>query len=74
MVAGITKLIYIGQAAPQEKETKMQIWITKNAKSNHSSAWYFNMKMNRSFRLPMAQAELMIMTGEATLIEKPWWK
>jgi hypothetical protein len=52
----------------------MQIWITKNAKSNHSSAWYFNMKMNRSFRLPMAQAELMIMTGEATLIEKPWWK
>jgi hypothetical protein len=51
----------------------MEIWITKNAKSNQASAWYFNIKMNRSFRVAMAKAELMIMTGEAVLIPKPWW-
>ena len=50
----------------------MQIWITEGAKGN-KSAWYFNMKANRSFRLPMAEARLMLWTGKAELIAKPYW-
>jgi len=47
-----------------------EIWFTTNNKGA-KSAWYFNFRVRRAFRIAMAKAELMIATGEAEIIAKP---
>ncbi|MCF3939918.1 hypothetical protein [Gordonia tangerina] len=49
-----------------------EIWFT-TTKSGRRMAWYFSHAAFRSFRIPLAEAELAIATGQATEVTKPEW-
>lgn len=49
-----------------------ELWITAS-KSGKVGYWYFSTRAFRSFRVARAEAELMLATGAAVLVEKPFW-
>lgn len=49
-----------------------EIWFTTGT-NGRVSAWYFRTRQLRSFRIPMAQAELELATGAAVRVNKPEW-
>lgn len=49
-----------------------EIWTTVT-KRGQLTYWHFSTRAFRSFRVARAEAELMLATGAAVLIEKPEW-
>ena len=49
-----------------------EIWFT-TTKKGQRQAWFFSNRAFRAFRLPLADAELFIATGQSTKCDKPEW-
>lgn len=55
----------------QQTRTR-EIWFTTTQKGTRR-AWYWSYAMFRAFPMPLVDAELEIMSGQATETTKPEW-
>ena len=51
---------------------RQEIW-TNTTKRGQVTYYYFSRRAFRAFRLPRAEAELLIATGASRLVSKPEW-